>query len=179
MPPMIGVRVLLVSGDIQTIDTLCDFMEKMAMHVDVCSDFASATRKLCHSKFEAVAVDFKESAEALDLLKKLRHMTSHKSAVVLAILDDNDQMPSAFRGGASFVVVRPLSQAALLRTLRVSYPLCCMKKGATFVVLCRSQSISPWVSGLSRGLLPSISARVVWLSPTHLPYRLEKEWLCG
>jgi CheY-like chemotaxis protein len=123
MPATLGVRVLLVSSDIQTIDILCHSMEKMAMHVEVCPDIASATRKLCHSKFEAVAVDFKESAEALDLLKKLRHMTSHKSAVVLAILDDNDQMPIAFRGGASFVVVRPLSQAALQRTLRVSYPL--------------------------------------------------------
>jgi len=31
----IGVRVLLVSGDIQIIDTLCEFMGKMAMHVDI------------------------------------------------------------------------------------------------------------------------------------------------
>jgi DNA-binding NtrC family response regulator len=61
----IGVRVLLVSSDIQIIDTLCLFMEKMAMHVEVCSDFASATRKLCHSKFEALVVDFKEKAAAL------------------------------------------------------------------------------------------------------------------
>src|SRR6202044_4126680 len=83
----IGVRVLLVSGDIQTIDTLCESMGKMAMHVDICSDFASATSKLCHSKFEALVVDFKERAEALELLKKSREMTSHKAAVVLAILN--------------------------------------------------------------------------------------------
>jgi len=52
-----GVRVLLVSDDIQIIDNLCHCMEQMAMHVDVCSDIASATRKLCHSKFEALVVD--------------------------------------------------------------------------------------------------------------------------
>jgi CheY-like chemotaxis protein len=122
MSEMMGVRVLLVSGDIQTIDTLCLFMEKMAMHVEVCSDIGSATRKLCHSKFEAIVVDFKERAEALDLIKKSRQMTSHKAAVVLAILNNNDEMPSAFRAGASFVLVRPLSPAVLMRTLRASKP---------------------------------------------------------
>ena len=119
----IGVRVLLVSGDIQTIDTVCDSMGKMAMHVEVCSDFASAARKLCHSKFEAVVMDFKERAPALELLKNLREMTSHKGAVVLAILNSNDEMPSAFRAGASFVLVKPLCSKVLMRTLRVSYPL--------------------------------------------------------
>lgn len=119
----IGIRALLVSADIQTIDTLCDYMGKLAMHVDVCSDFASATRKLCHAKYEAIVVDFKETAYALDLLKKSREMTSHKAAVVIAILNGNDEMPAAFRAGASFVLVKPISLAVLMRTLKVSYPL--------------------------------------------------------
>jgi hypothetical protein len=83
LPTAIGVRVLLVSRDIQTIDTLCEFMGKIAMHVEVCSDFASATRKLCHAKFEALVVDFKDRAEALEFLKTSRQMTSHKASVVL------------------------------------------------------------------------------------------------
>lgn len=131
-PPTIGVRVLLVSGDIQTIDTLCEIMGKMAMHVEVCSDFAAATRKLCHSKFEALVVDFKERAEALDLLKKSRQMTSHKASVALAILNSNDEMPSAFRAGASFVLVKPLSPTVLVRTLKVSYPLMVHERRRTF-----------------------------------------------
>jgi CheY-like chemotaxis protein len=131
-PPTIGVRVLLVSRDIQTIDTLCDSMGKMSMHVDICSDFATATNKLCHSKFEALVVDFKDRTEALDLLKKLRQMTSHKSSVVVAILNCNEEMPSAFRAGASFVLVKPLSPTLLMRTLRVSYPLMVNEKRRSF-----------------------------------------------
>lgn len=119
----LGVRALLVSADIQTIDMLCHYMGKLAMHVDVCSDFASATRKLCHAKYEAIVVDFKDSAAALDLLKESREMTSHKAAVVIAILNGNDEMPSAFRAGASFVLVKPIPAAVLVRTLKVSYPL--------------------------------------------------------
>jgi CheY-like chemotaxis protein len=119
----IGVRALLVSTDIQTIDTFCYYMGKLAMHVDVCSDFTSATRKLCHAKYEAIAVDFKDAAAALELLKKSREMTSHKAAVVIAILNANDEMPSAFRAGASFVLVKPIAPTVLVRTLKVSYPL--------------------------------------------------------
>jgi CheY-like chemotaxis protein len=107
-------------------------MEKMAMHVEVCSDFASATRKLCHSKFEALVVDFKDRTGALELLKTSRQMTSHKAAVVLAILNSNDEMPSAFRAGASFVLVKPLSPAVLMRTLRVSYPLMVNERRRSF-----------------------------------------------
>jgi CheY-like chemotaxis protein len=119
----IGVRALLASADIQTIDTLCHYMGNLAMHVDVCSDFVSATRKLCHSKYEAIVVDFKDSVAALELLKKSREMTSHRAAVVIAILNGNDEMPSAFRAGASFVLVKPISPKVLVRTLKVSYPL--------------------------------------------------------
>ncbi len=131
-PATIGVRVLLVSSDIQTIDTLCESMGKMAMHVQVCSDLASATGKLCHSKFEALVVDFKQREEALELLKKSRQMTSHKKAVVLALLNSNDEMPSAFRAGASFVLVKPLSPSVLMRTLRVSYPLMVHERRRSF-----------------------------------------------
>jgi CheY-like chemotaxis protein len=119
----IGVRVLLVSRDIQAIDTFCHFTEQMAMHVEVCSDTGSATRKLCHSKFEAVVVDCKDTAEALGLIRTLRGMTSHKGAVVLAILNSSNEMPDAFRAGANFALAKPLLPAILLRTLRAAYPL--------------------------------------------------------
>lgn len=118
-----GVRILLVSDDIRIIDTLCHCMEQMAMHVDVCSDIGSATRKLCHSKFEALVVDLKDAARALELIKKPREMTSHKGVVVLAILNSSTEMPSAFRAGASFALVKPFPPGVLARTLRASYPL--------------------------------------------------------
>src|SRR5579863_4282314 len=122
------VRVLLMSTDIQVIDTLCHFMEQMAMHVEVCSDTNSAARKLCHAKFEALVVDFANPEEALELIKKPREMTSHKGVLVLAILNSSNEMPSAFRGGASFALVKPLIPAALMRTLRASYPLMVREK---------------------------------------------------
>ncbi|MGA2020776.1 MAG: PilZ domain-containing protein [Candidatus Sulfotelmatobacter sp.] len=119
----ISVKVLLVSQDIQTIETLCHFMAQAGMYVEVCSDVISATRKLCHTKFEGVAIDFKERTHALELLAKLHKMTSHGGAVVLAILDRNEDVPSTFRSGANFILERPFAPRLLGATLRASYSL--------------------------------------------------------
>lgn len=153
----LGVRALLVSADIQTIDLLCYYMGKLAMHVDVCSDFASAARKLCHAKYEAIVVDFKDATAALDLLKASREMTSHKAAVVIAILNANDEMPSAFRAGASFVLVKPIPPAVLVRTLKVSYPLMVSERRRYFRCPVR---IQVQVSGGSRADFMATSVNI-------------------
>jgi ActR/RegA family two-component response regulator len=128
----IGVRALLVSDDIRIIDTLCHEMEQMAMHVDICSDISSATRKLCHSKFEALVVDLKSAAQALELIKKPRETTAHKGVVVFAILNSNTEMPSAFRAGASFAIVKPFPPGVLARTLRAAHPLMVRERRRSF-----------------------------------------------
>lgn len=164
----LGIRALLVSADIQTIDLLCYYMGKLAMHVDVCSDFASAARKLCHAKYEAIVVDFKEATAALDLLKKSREMTSHKAAVVIAILNANDEMPSAFRAGASFVLVKPIPPAVLVRTLKVSYPLMVSERRRYFRCPVR---IQVQVSGGSRAdfVATSVNISELGIALTYSP----------
>jgi CheY-like chemotaxis protein len=164
----LGVKALLVSADIQTIDLLCYYMGKLAMHVDVCSDFASAARKLCHAKYEAIVVDFKDATAALDLLKKSREMTSHKAAVVIAILNANDEMPSAFRAGASFVLVKPIPPAVLVRTLKVSYPLMVSERRRYFRCPVR---IPVQVSGGSRAdfMATSVNISELGIALTHSP----------
>jgi len=93
------------------------------MYVEVCSDMTSTTRRLCHSKFEGVAIDFRARTQALELLTKLHKMTSHHGAVVLAILDRNGDVPSAFRSGANFILERPFASKILVPTLKASYSL--------------------------------------------------------
>jgi CheY-like chemotaxis protein len=164
----LGVRALLVSADIQTIDLLCYYMGKLTMHVDVCSDFTSATRKLCHAKYEAIVLDFRETAAALELLKKSRVMTSHKAAVVIAILNANDEMPSAFRAGASFVLVKPIPPTVLVRTLKVSYPLMVNERRRYFRCPVR---IQVQVSGGSRAdfMATTMNISELGIALTHSP----------
>ena len=169
------VRVLLLSSDIEIIDTLCHFMEQMAIHVEVCSDFNSAARKLCHAKFEGLLVDFKNPADALEFIKKPREMTSHKGAVVLAILNSSNEMPAAFRAGASFALVKPLIPTILTRTLRASYPLMVRERRRYYRCPLQVGVNIRAVPGLTLSLRQSISAKVAWPSPPRFHYRLGKE----
>ncbi|HYL16222.1 MAG TPA: PilZ domain-containing protein [Terriglobales bacterium] len=118
-----SVRVLLISRHIQTIETVCHFMQQMAMHVETCCDLESGMRKLCHSKYEAVLVDLNDKEEALDFLTKVRGLTSHKAAVTCAIVNFSHQRVAAFQAGANFVLERPLSSSSVFRTLKAAYPL--------------------------------------------------------
>lgn len=120
---LVTVRALLVSRNIQTIETLSRLMQQMAMHVELCRDVESALRKLCHTKFEAVIVDFEEKEGALKLLSTLHELTSHKQAVAYAVLSGTAEVQTAFRAGATFVLEKPLSAGTVLRTLRAAYPL--------------------------------------------------------
>jgi DNA-binding response OmpR family regulator len=70
-----AVRILLVSRNIQTIETLCQHMQKLAMHVETACDVESANRKLCHCKFEGVIIDLELGDVGLQLLKKLRDLS--------------------------------------------------------------------------------------------------------
>jgi PilZ domain len=118
-----AVRALLVSRNIQTIEFLCLHMQKLAMHVETACDVESANRKLCHAKFEGVLIDLELGPEALQLLKKLRDLTSHKHAISFAIVGDELETGIECAANATFVLRRPFSAPAVIKMLRASYPL--------------------------------------------------------
>ena len=118
----IGVRILLVSTDIQVIETFCHFTQQMAIHVDSCCDADSATRKLCHEKFEGIIVDL-VCEGGPTLLKKLRSLTSNRTAVSFAISGQGHRGLDASSGDATFVLERPLLPGHAHRVLKAAYPL--------------------------------------------------------
>jgi CheY-like chemotaxis protein/Tfp pilus assembly protein PilZ len=119
----IAVRVLLVSRNIPTIEFLCQQMQQLAIHVETACDAESATRKLCRGKFEGVFVDLEPGDESVQLLKKLRDLTSHRHAISYAITETEEQAGIAFRAHANFVLQRPFSLPSVQRTLRAAYPM--------------------------------------------------------
>ena len=118
-----AVRILLVSRNIQTIEFLCLNMQKLAMHVETACDVESATRKLCHCKFEGVIIDLELRDEALQLLKKLRDLTSHRHAISFAIVEKEIEAGMDYKAYATFVLRHPFSAPAVISTLRAAYPL--------------------------------------------------------
>ena len=118
-----AVRVLLVSRNIQSIEFLCQSMQKLAMHVETACDVESANRKLCHCKFEGVIIDLELGDQGLQLLRKLRSLTSHQHAISFAIVGNEVEAGIECQANATFVLQRPFLSAAVVRTLRASYPM--------------------------------------------------------
>jgi response regulator RpfG family c-di-GMP phosphodiesterase len=118
-----AVRILLVSRNIQTIECLCQHMQKLAMHVETACDVESATRKLCHCKFEGVIVDLELGDQGLQLLKKLRDLTSHRHAISFAIVASEIAAGIEYQAHVTFVLQRPFSVPAVISTLRAAYAL--------------------------------------------------------
>src|SRR5690349_24726002 len=119
----IAVRVLLVSRNVQTIEFLCGQMQQLAIHVDTCCDTQSATKRLCRAKFEGVVVDLEFGELGLQLLEKIRELTSHRYAISYAIAETEEQAAAAFRSHANFVLRCPLFASSVLRTFRAAYPM--------------------------------------------------------
>jgi len=117
------VRVLLASRHIPTIESLCHQTHRLSMHVETACDVASAMRKLCHSKFEGLIVDFELGNEGVRLLANLSGLTSNRRAISFAIVDDESQTTAAFQEHATFVLQRPFSTTAVERTFRAARPM--------------------------------------------------------
>lgn len=126
-----SVRVLLVSADIKVIEAVCRWSQHVTMHIEPCCDGDSAMRKLCHSKFEGVVVDL-EAEGGSALLKKLRTLTSNKSALSFAVLPTQHDAKSRYFTPANFIVHRPIHPSTMLRLLKAAYPLMVREKRRYF-----------------------------------------------
>lgn len=119
----VPTRALLICRDVHSIESLCHCTQQLSIQTEICADIASAVRKLCHSKFEAIIVDLSSDPGALELITKLHAMTSHKKAVIFAISGGAEQTAAAFHAGATFALDKSLAPATVLRTLRAAYPM--------------------------------------------------------
>lgn len=119
----VAVRTLLVSRDISAIESFCQSIQQLPIHVQTVCDIESASRRLCHDKFEGVIVDLAMGESALPFVTNIRELTSHKHAVICVITKSSEDAALAFRAKANFAFVRPLELATMMRTLRAAYPI--------------------------------------------------------
>jgi DNA-binding NarL/FixJ family response regulator len=125
-PPLnqpIQVRALLVCRRPESIDDLYRHMQLMPIQVELSSSPESAIRELCRRKFEAVFVDLSMGDTGVQLLKKLRDLTSNKHAISFAIVEGDQHAATGFRAHANFVLKLPFSAGSTERVLRAAFPL--------------------------------------------------------
>jgi two-component system, chemotaxis family, chemotaxis protein CheY len=115
--------VLLVCKDAVTIKQLSGSLQQLALSPEVCNDGSAALALLNQNKFDAVVVDLQLGAQANAILERIRLSAWNRTAVLFTITDTDAETASAFKAGSSFVLKRPLSLAAIDRSLKVAYGL--------------------------------------------------------
>jgi hypothetical protein len=119
----IQVRALFVCHRSESIDDLYRHMQQMPIKIELSSNPESAIRQLCRRKFEAVLVDLSMGDSGVQLLKKLRDLTSNKHAISFAIVEGDQHAADGFRAHANFVLQLPFSAGSTERVLRAAFPL--------------------------------------------------------
>jgi CheY-like chemotaxis protein len=100
---------LLISKDASLLGVLRPTLEKLAVHVEVCSGVQTGSEMLSKRKFDAIIVDCDDMQGGVELLTSLRKNQSNGSSVAFAVLNGYTTTQQAFQIGANFVLQKPLT----------------------------------------------------------------------
>jgi DNA-binding response OmpR family regulator len=114
------LQSLVFCSDEKIVRVLRRVLSDLEIHVEHCSESASAVHKLTRQRFEAVIVDCVDEATASQVLRSARTAPSNKRAIAVAIIDDQQGVGSAFGLGAHFVLYKPISMERAKSSFRAA-----------------------------------------------------------
>ncbi len=95
-------------------------LQDTSVHAQVSYSPLQAAAELKRHKFDSVIVDCEDLGPAGEFLHGLRHTSSSRRAIAIALLAGPDTVATAFRLGANFALHKPLSLEHALRCLRAA-----------------------------------------------------------
>src|SRR5258708_39733691 len=98
---MMTLESLLISKDAALLGVLRGTVEKLAVHVEVCSAIQTGAEMLRKRKFDAVIVDCDDLQGGVELLTSRRNTGSNASSVAFAVLNGATATQEAFKIGAN------------------------------------------------------------------------------
>ena len=140
-----AIRVLLVSSDLNTLNSICAMTQKLAIRCEPCPSSDLALKKLTREKFEGIMVDFNCADE--HFVEFLHTSSSHCKAVTFAIVGDTEQTRAGTHSGVTFMIARPLEDAAVQRVLRAALALLFRERRRYFRCPIRIPVVLVWTGG--------------------------------
>ncbi len=113
-------QALLLSRDAGILRVMRRLLEAASVHAHVSYSPLLAAAELKRSKFDSVIVDCEDLDRAGDFLDCLRHASSSRRAIAIALLAGPHPLPTAFRLGANFALNKPLCLENAARCLRAA-----------------------------------------------------------
>ena len=101
---------LLISADDSACEILGRVLPASGIAVERFSDLATAIDRLRQQRFDALVIDFEDAKAASELFEEGRRLNSGNALVTVALVGEQAQVRQVLRGGAHFVLYKPLSE---------------------------------------------------------------------
>jgi len=114
---------LLVCDDTRTLEVLSRVLLDLEVSVEQCSDFDAALSRLTTEPFDAIVLDCKHEASAMELAVNARHSPSNQGTLIVALVDSENKVRELFAKGINFVLYKPVSLERAGASLRAAHEL--------------------------------------------------------
>jgi CheY-like chemotaxis protein len=124
-----SLEALIVSRDPDVINVFRNVMESAAINVDESKAVGESLMRLSKRRYDAVVVDCDGVPDGADVIEALRKGKSNRSSITFAVVDrGTDSHKAASKYGATFVLQKPISTDAVMRSIKASHSLIVREK---------------------------------------------------
>ena len=124
-----SLEALIVSRDPDVINVFRNVMESAAINVDESTAVGESLFRLARRRYDAVVVDCDGVPDGADVIEALRKGKSNKSSITFAVVDRGSETSRTIsKHGATFVLQKPISTDAVMRSIKASHSLIVREK---------------------------------------------------
>jgi CheY-like chemotaxis protein len=127
-----NLQALLVSSDDSAADVLSRVLSGYGIATDRSSDPETTLARIQQQKFDALVVDFENQEAAEQVLLEAKKLGS--CPLSIALVEDQTKVRQILRGGAHFVLYKPISEEAAKAGLRAAAALLSRERRRAFRV---------------------------------------------
>jgi CheY-like chemotaxis protein len=111
---------LVVCAEKKAVLVLGQILKELSIEVENCEDLSAAAGRLAGQRYDALVLDCKDQAAALELITTVRKLPLNRGTLIIALVDGREQVRDIFGQGANFIVYKPVSAERAGSSLRAA-----------------------------------------------------------
>jgi DNA-binding NarL/FixJ family response regulator len=111
---------LVVCAEKKAVLVLGQILKELSIEAENCEDLTAAADRLARQHYDAVVLDCKDQAAALELITTVRRLPMNRGTLIIALVDGREQVRDIFGQGANFIVYKPVSAERAGSSLRAA-----------------------------------------------------------
>lgn len=113
-------NALVFCPEPKTFRTVTQVLLELDFQIEACHEPFAAVKKLTGEHFDAIVVDCANEQNAALLFKSSRHSSTNHASLLVAVVEGQTGVASAFRIGANLVLTKPINVEQSKGTIRVA-----------------------------------------------------------